>query len=48
MYRSSKLLRINESCKYGKSVKYPMGLWESADVDVLPGRRCFAAESSPA
>lgn len=26
MYRSSKLLRINESCKYGKSVKYPIGI----------------------
>ncbi|KAI3362144.1 hypothetical protein L3Q82_012470 [Scortum barcoo] len=25
-----------------------MGLWESADVDVLPGKRCFAVESSQA
>ncbi|KAI9534902.1 hypothetical protein NQZ68_010288 [Dissostichus eleginoides] len=28
------------------SLKYPIGLWESADVDVLPGKRCFAVESS--
>lgn len=29
-------------------LKNPVDLWESADVDVSPAKRCFAVESSQA